>query len=237
VATLQQASGQVAELLSSRGALFQKTSPAELLGEMVSKYVLVSFVSCFGLVLGGDGRFNKAYCLTTGGLWGNSSFWQMLINNNTTRIAQFSTVNVTGGVHYLTVAPVSGSSLGAFSLSSTPSNLTIDYGCDPRAMPSYSAIGIGNFGASVVTYAAGPVGDLHKRGRCYFARCNRDENEADFCGSEGEAPCAKTNATFIRYVSPSGAPNVDTACYSILTDSQVDPLHRVDWKIEFVDAL
>lgn len=185
---------------------------------------------------GGDGRFNKAYCLASNGTWGNITVWASLIKSNTTRVAQFQTVNTTGGPLFLSVIPVAGAAFGAFALTPTPTNLTIDYGCDPRAMPSYSGIGIGDWGRNVTTWAAGPLGDLAKRGRCFFARCDRAEAEADFCGSEGEAPCSKTNATFIRYASP-GASSVDTSCYSILTDSQVDPTHRVDWAIRFVDGL
>lgn len=187
---------------------------------------------------GGDGRFNKAFCLANG-TWGNATVWSSLIKSNTTRVAQLQTLDTTGGPLFLAVVPVAGATLGTFTLTPTQTNLTIDYGCDPRAMPSYSGIGIGDYGQRTVTWAAGPVGDLTKRGRCYFARCDKAEAQADFCGSEGEAPCsaAKTNATFIRYVSPTGAAAVDTSCYSILTDSQVDPTHRVDWAVRFVDGL
>jgi hypothetical protein len=175
----------------------------------------------------GDGRFNKAYCLR-GGVWGNSNFWASLGRSQTFRVAQLST-----GSSWLSVSPQ-----GAFSLSPTPLNVTMDFGCNNRSAPDYFAISFGSYGAAPA-WAAGPIGDSTraKTGRCWWVRCSLDEREFDTCGSEGEAPCVHTNATFLRYAAPSETPLVDRACYPITQDSQMDPFHRVNFTVSFVDGL
>jgi hypothetical protein len=179
---------------------------------------------------GGDGRFNKAYCLK-GGVWGPPSFWESLSHNHTYRVAQLSTSN-TSGVFFLEV----DAATGKFSLSAAARNLTLDLGCQPRSLPSYSGVSFGSYPSGV--WARGPIGDANKVPRCWWVRCNLDESRADTCGSEGEAPCARLDATFLRYAAPGPeVPPLDSACYPISLDSQVDPTHRVDWKVQFVDGL
>ena len=177
----------------------------------------------------GDGRFNKAYCLK-GAAWGNASFWQHLASTNTTRTAQLTT-NTTGGTFYLFVPPNSTS----FALSPFPKNVTVDLGCQPRSLPSYGGVAYGSYGINPVSWARGPIGDAQKEPRCWWVRCTLDEARADTCGSEGEQPCARLNATFLRYTNAK--PLVDEACYAIAEDSQVDAVHRVDWVVRFVDGL
>jgi hypothetical protein len=219
--------------------------------------------SSFDLALGstGDGRFNKAYCFH-GNAWGNVSFWESVIATpGLYRVAQLTAVNESG-TYYLTVVPPSlpsssspadasagtGTVLGALAFTATPTNVTVDLGCNNRSMPDYSAISFGtasSAGGGPVVWASGPIGDhtAGKTPRCWWVRCDVNETEADTCGSEGEAPCTKLDATFTRYVSPpppggSGtAPVVDSACYPIAVDSQVDPTHRVDFRVRFVDGL
>jgi hypothetical protein len=182
------------------------------------------------LVSGGDGRFNKAYCLK-GGAWGNASFWESLSRDNVYRVAQLSTSN-TSGTYFMEVNPVTGN----VSLTAEPRNVSVDLGCQPRSMPQYGAIAYGSYPAGV--WAKGPIGDASKVPRCWWVRCSLDESRADTCGSEGEAPCSKLDATFLRYAAPgAGVPLLDAACYPISVDSQVDPAHRVDFKVTFVDGL
>jgi hypothetical protein len=200
----------------------------------------------------GDGRFNKGYCFH-GYSWGNESFWQSFLGTNRTRVAQLTTVNDTA-TYYLTVVPsasaaatgADGPALGKFELTTTPTNLSVDLVCQPRSLPDYSAVSLGTYDSSgrvPPLWAAGPIGDStgSKVPRCFWVRCDVNETQSDFCGSEGESPCSKLDALFNRYVSPySGgpvAPAVDQACYPIAVDSQVDPTHRVDFNVRFVDGL
>jgi hypothetical protein len=174
----------------------------------------------------GDGRFNKAYCLK-GSSWGNSSFWAHLAATQTHRVAQLST-----GTSWLEVTPQ-----GAFSLSPIPRNVSIDFGCNNRSAPAYFAVAYGTYPPPAV-WAPGPIGDStpSKRARCWWVRCSADEREADTCGSEGEAPCVRTNATFLRY-APAAPSSVGEACYPITQDSQMDALHRVNFTVNVVDGL
>jgi hypothetical protein len=216
--------------------------------------------------VGGSGRFNKGYCFH-GNAWGNASFWEGLIAAGTNRVAQFTTINTTGTYYLGVVVPSShlypsspslssssSSPLGTLALTATPTNVTIDLGCNNRSMPDYSAISFGTYppaggggggGPGGVVWAEGPIGDhtAAKVARCWWVRCDVNETQADTCGSEGESPCDKTAATFNRYVSPypgyadGTPPPEDSACYPITLDSQVDPTHRVDFLVRFVDGL
>ena len=196
--------------------------------------LLLGLLLLLGFASAGDGRFNKAYCLR-GAAWGNASFWAALARAQTHRVAQFSAVNASGSF-WLAVTPA-----GHFFLSPSPANVTLDLGCNLRSAPAYFAISYGSYGAGPVAWAAGPIGDSSpsKRARCWWVRCSADERESDTCGSEGEAPCIRVNATFLRYGAPGrgGPPAVDESCYPITSDSQMDPLHRVDFRVAFVDGL
>ena len=196
----------------------------------------------------GSGRFNKAFCLR-GRAWGNASFWEeAAAARNVTRVAQFRAVagaNRSALDTWLAVVP-DGAGGAAFALASVATNVSVDLGCQPRSLPDYSGIALGTWSAAAaaaggnnaVLWASGPVGDRDKQPRCWWVRCDELELESDFCGSEGEVPCARANASFLRYVSPPGPPpQVGEACYAIETDSQVDPSHRVDWGVTFVDGL
>lgn len=192
------------------------------------------------LASAGSGRFNKAFCLSANNAslpWGNVSFWNSLITHNTTRVIQLSTVNASG-VFYLAATPNSSSPFASLALSPSPSNLSLDLGCELRAWPHYSTVALGTHSPPrAPQWARGPLGDAAKVPRCWFVRCDVTEAEADFCGSEGEAPCTKLASTFVRYTAPEGPAVVDTACYNISLDSQVDAAHRVDFAVRFVDGL
>ena len=186
----------------------------------------------------GSGRFNKAYCLG-GQKWGNISTWESLISKKVYRTAQLSTVN-TSGTYYLGLAS-KDKLMASFYLSPTPQNLSLDLGCQDK-LPSYSGVSVGTWApGGEPLWSWGPVGDARKQPRCWWVRCDKLEVEADFCGSEGEAPCSKLDATFTRYTSPCstpGGPSVDTStCYPISEDSQIDDTHRVDFSVNFVDGL
>ena len=198
---------------------------------MVCRAHLLLLAFAAARALSGDGRFNKAYCLE-GAAWGDAAFWQRLANSSTYRVAQLSTSN-TSGTFFLSVTP-----LGSFALSPVVANVSIDLGCQPRSLPHYGAIAYGTYGGGgAPVWAPGPIGDASKAPRCWWVRCSQGEARADHCGSEGEAPCARLGASFLRYAAPSGPPLVDEACYPIALDSQVDPLHRVDFEVRFVDGL
>ena len=199
----------------------------------------------------GSGRFNKAFCLH-GRAWGNASFWEAAAARNATRVAQLRAVagaNRSALDSWLTVVP-DGAGGAVFALARVATNVSIDLGCQPRSLPDYSGVALGTWaaagggggggsGGGGVLWASGPVGDRDRRARCWWVRCDALELEADFCGSEGEAPCSRLNASFLRYDSPPGAPppKVGEACYAIAEDSQVDPAHRVDWEVTFADGL
>jgi len=186
----------------------------------------------------GSGRFNKAFCLS-GRAWGNAAFWEAAAAGNVTRVAQLRAVaGVNRTVLNTWLSVVADSRPAVFALAGVATNVTIDLGCQPRSLPAYSGVALGTWAASGgdVQWASGPVGDRRRQPRCWWVRCDKLEAEADFCGSEGELPCAKMNATFLRYASPPQR-EVDEACYAIAEDSQVDPAHRVDWEVSFVDGL
>jgi len=218
---------------------------------------LLCAAASLALALAGSGRFNKAFCLR-GRVWGNASFWEAAsAARNITRVAQFRAVagpNRTALDSWLAVVPSAvGGAAATFALAGAATNVSVDLGCQPRSLPDYSGVALGTWAAAgsggggaaaAVQWASGPVGDRERQPRCWWVRCDELELEADFCGSEGETPCARLNASFLRYASPpppaataAGLPLVDTACYAIEEDSQVDAAHRVDWEVTFVDGM
>ncbi len=152
---------------------------------------------------------------------------------NQVRRAELRTVG-TDKPYYLAVNPVNKS----LYLTETQTTVSIDYFCNVK--PGYNGIAIGTAEATPV-YALGPVGDMNKRPRCWWNRCSPDNSKVDFCGSVGYQGGRDTSQFLTYTVAPVGSapivPKIEKLPVRIVFDQLVDPTHRVDFQIQFVDGL